>query len=87
MQNQQLISCDLCQECVDYEKRSVYWMRECKDHRVVCYLCYKQLITYNEKNKRSIYEIPCPCCKNIIINFKSLPCSTYEIMREFPFTI
>ena len=74
-----MIHCDIC--LGKFEKKSImYYIKNCREHRIACNVCYK-IIKYTSK------EIKCPCCENKIHEFIRLPCDEYDIVNEFPFTI
>lgn len=76
-----IVHCDICHlKCREDGKGFAFYMKNCKDHRVACNVCYK-IITRDGK------KVECPCCRNIISEFINLPTPYYDITHEFPFTI
>ena len=73
------IDCDICYGKF-YQDSIMYYMKNCKEHRLACNVCYK-IMTHKTLN------ISCPCCNNNDIQFIRLPCEEYDVVREFPFTI
>ena len=75
------VYCDICSLlCRKNGTGIAFYMKNCKEHRVVCDACYK-IITRDTEN------VECLCCRNMISEFISLPTIYYDITHDLPFTI
>lgn len=77
------IYCDFCKVGNDLNNNN-YYLKNCKEHCVICNVCYNIITSEKEKKKE---KVKCPCCKNLIQEFLKLPCEMYELSKDFPFTI
>ena len=87
------IYCDFCKLGNKLHNYN-YYLKNCKEHCVICNVCYKIITSEKVKEKGSGKEkikvkekVQCPCCKNLIKEFLKLPCEMHEVSKDFPFTI
>ncbi len=72
------ISCDFCHTS-NLLNNCNYLLKNCKENRVCCNVCFKILTVKNSK--------VCPCCNVKNIEFLKIPNKYHDIVENYPFTI